>query len=70
MSDDEFAASRITHTEDIADLMDALAAAQGEFTPVLKATENLYFKSRYADLGIARSWWLPAWRGCSPVPRC
>jgi hypothetical protein len=51
--------SKITHTEDIADLMDALAAAQGEFTPVLKATENLYFKSRYADLADVLKMALP-----------
>lgn len=37
-------------TEDLKDLIGALAKAQGEFLPVIKASNNTFFKSKYADL--------------------
>ena len=35
---------------DIGKLVEALAAAQSEFLPIVKTKENPYFKSKYADL--------------------
>jgi hypothetical protein len=37
-------------SESIAELAKALAKAQGEMEPAKKGSENLYFRSRYADL--------------------
>lgn len=36
--------------EEITELIGALAKAQGEFLPVIKASDNTFFKSKYADL--------------------
>jgi hypothetical protein len=47
------------HT-DISKLVEALTLAQSEFSPLLKDTENPYFKSKYADLAAVIKATLPA----------
>ncbi|MGH7876621.1 MAG: ERF family protein [Candidatus Dormibacteraceae bacterium] len=37
-------------SEEIGELATALAAAQGEFAPVVKSADNPFFRSKYADL--------------------
>lgn len=40
----------MTHSDSIADLAAALAAAQGAMKPAIKESENPHFRSKYADL--------------------
>lgn len=42
-------------SDNIADIASALAKAQGEIDDASKASENPYFKSKYADLAAVRS---------------
>jgi hypothetical protein len=42
--------STFTQSENIGELITALAKAQLEFTPALKDSDNPFFKSKYADL--------------------